>query len=62
MKKRMIIPMMNEYLIGQVNDDESITKIWIRARSEEEAIKDFRWLTNTDVEYVTVIRKRKSFV
>ena len=61
MKKRMIIP-MTEYLIGQVNDDESITKIWIRARSEEEAIKDFRWLTNTDVEYVAVIRKRKSFV
>lgn len=61
MKKRIITP-MTEYLIGQVNDDESITKIWIRARSEEEAIKDFRWLTNTDVEYVTVIRKRKSFV
>lgn len=62
MKKRMITPMMNEYLVGQVNDDDSITKIWIRARSEEEAIKDFRWLTNTDIEYVAVIRKRKSFV
>ncbi len=59
-KRKPVTVLMKEYLVGEVRDDGEIFKIWIRAQNEEEALKIYRWLTDSVGDYF-VAGTRRSF-
>lgn len=60
-KTRKVSVIMREYLVGEVREDGEIFKMWIRAQNEEEALRIYRWITDSTGDYM-VAGVRKSFV
>ena len=60
-KRRKVSFTHLEYLVGEVKPDGEIFKVWIRATNEEEALKTYRWLTDSIGDY-HVAGIRKSFI
>ncbi len=46
-----------EYLVGEIDADDKVQKLWVRATNEIEAIKVYRMLTNSTGDCM-IIRKR----
>lgn len=59
-KRHNISVIMREYLVGEVKEDGQIFKMWIRAQNEEEALRTYRWITDSTGDYM-VAGVRKSF-
>ena len=59
-KRRKISIFMKEYLVGEVNEEGEIFKMWIRAQNEDEALRIYRWITDSTGNYF-VAAKRNSF-
>ena len=60
-RRNRVSSIMKEYLVGEVKENGEIFKMWIRARNEEEALHDYRWITDSVGDY-RVAGVRKSFI
>ena len=60
MRKQVKI-LMKEYLVGEVRESGESFKMWIRAQNEDEAIRIYRWITNSTGDYF-VAASRDSWI
>ena len=59
-KARKVSVLMKEYLVGETLESGEVFKMWIRAQNEDEALRIYRWITDSTGDYI-VAGVRSSF-